>query len=366
MKIERLSLTNFRNFKSESILFHPNRTVFIGNNGQGKTNLLESIYYLSMGRSFRLKDDKDLIRKNQEIAKIVGEFNENNVKKTITSILHPQGKTILINRSPVSSMKSYIGLIHVVLFSPLDMDFFDTSPKNRRKFLDSEGSKCSQGFVDALFQYNRVLKERNLYLKQERVDNDYLLVLDKQLATNQVEIIRFREEFVLFLNRHLSTIYETLTNEKQTIHVEYKTMYNLEVENRENHILGAIEESKKRDLLYKTTNVGIHREDIEIFFDDHKVETFASQGQKRFLIIAIKLVLVKYIKEIKKVTPILLLDDVFSEMDSEKKDGFLKNIPEDIQTIITTTDLKDMSTLNIENLIVYTIRDGVATKGVNA
>lgn len=366
MKIEKLSLIDFRNYKNESILFHPNRTIFIGNNGQGKTNLLESIYYLSMGRSFRLKDDKNLIRENQEIAKVVGVFNQNNVKRTITSVLHPQGKTILINRSPVSSMKSYIGLIHVVLFSPMDMDFFDSSPKNRRKFLDSEGSKCSQGFVDALFQYNKVLKERNLYLKQDMVDMDYLLVLDEQLANYQIEIIRFREEFVAFLNKHLSNLYEKLSNEKHKIYVEYKTMYNLLEENREQHILRVINDSKKRDMFYRTTHVGVHRDDIEIFFDDNKVENFASQGQKRLLIIAIKLVLVKYIQETKKVVPILLLDDVFSEMDSEKRERFIKNIPEEIQTIITTTDLEDIRTLNIDDLMVYTIRGGVAIKGVNA
>jgi DNA replication and repair protein RecF len=365
MKIEKLSLVNFRNFKSESILFHPNKTVFVGNNGQGKTNLLESIYYLSMGRSFRLKDDKDLIRQDQDTAKVVGVFNQNDVKKTITSIVHPQGKTILINKTPVVSMKSYIGLIHVVLFSPMDMDFFDTSPKIRRKFLDSEGSKCSQGFVDALFQYNKVLKERNLYLKQEKIDEDYLLILDGQLASNQVEIIRFREDFIAFMNVHLTSLYEKLSNEKHTIYVEYKTMFNLQAENRELHILSVINDSKKRDMFYKTTHVGVHRDDIEVSFDGHKVETFASQGQKRLLIIAIKLVLVKYIQEIKKVVPILLLDDVFSEMDSEKKEKFIKNIPEEIQIIITTTDLKDISTLNLEKLMVYTIRDGMAIKGVS-
>lgn len=366
MRIEKISLIDFRNYKNESVLFHPKNTVFVGNNGQGKTNLLESIYYLSMGRSFRLKDDKDLIRENQEIAKVVGVFHQNKVKKTITSILHPQGKTILINRSPVSSMKSYIGLIHVVLFSPMDMDFFDTSPKNRRKFLDSEGSKCSKNFVDALFLYNKVLKERNLYLKQDNVDDDYLLVLDSQLAKNQVEIIRFREEFVAFLNAHLSEFYKKLSDEEHKISIEYKTMFNLQAESREQHILSVINDSKKRDMFYKTTHAGVHRDDIEVYFDDHKVETYASQGQRRLLIIAIKLVLVKYIQEVKKVIPILLLDDVFSEMDLEKKDRFIKNIPEEIQTIITTTDLKDISTLNFNNLMVYTIKDGVAIEGVNA
>lgn len=365
MKIEKLSLINFRNIKNETIDFHSKRTVFIGNNGQGKTNLLESIYFLSMGRSFRLKDDKELIRNNEDIAKIVGVFNDKNVKKTVTSILHPQGKTILINKTAVSSMKSYIGLIHVVLFSPLDMDFFDTSPKNRRRFLDSEGSKCSQGFVDSLFLYNKVLKERNLYLKQHTVDSDYLLALDQQLANTQIEIIRFREEFVLFLNQHLSAMYQQLTSEKHKIDVEYKTVFDLNEQNREKHVLSVIEESKKRDLFYKTTHIGVHREDISVLFDNHPVESYASQGQKRFLIIAIKLVLVKYIQQVKKVTPILLLDDVFSEMDLEKRTRFLMNIPQDIQTIITTTDLKDMSLLNKENLIVYTIRGGVAIKGVN-
>ena len=201
MKIEKISLINFRNFEKDSINFHPQTTVLIGDNGQGKTNLLESIYFLSMGRSFRLKDDKELVLHNKEISKVLGVFNEKDVRQTITAVLHPQGKTILVNKNPITSIKSFIGQIHTIVFSPLDMTFFDGSPKNRRKFLDSEGSKCSQSLVEALFQYNKTHKERNLYLKQDKKDSSYLDVLDQQMALYQQEILRFRKEFVDFLNQ---------------------------------------------------------------------------------------------------------------------------------------------------------------------
>ncbi len=364
MKIDSISLRKFRNFEKENMIFHPKTTVLIGDNGQGKTNLLESIYFLTMGRSFRVKDDKDLILHGYDTSKITGVFIEKEVKNVITAVIHPQGKALFLNNNAITSIKSYIGQVNTVLFSPVDMTFFDGLPKLRRKFLDSEGSKCSQQFVAALFNFNRIHKERNFYLKSEKKDITYLDTLDQQISLYQQEILKFRKEFIDYLNETVSGFYQQLSNEEATISIMYKTLFDLNEIGNVNHILGVFQESRERDLLYRTTHVGVHRDDLETFFDGYPIENYASQGQKRLVIIAIKLSLIQYIKKVKQSTPILLLDDVFSELDEKKREKFITMLPSDIQTIITTTDLNDIGVLQSNDMIVYTIKDGHAYKGV--
>lgn len=364
MKIESINLSNFRNFNKETIVFHPKTTVLVGNNGQGKTNILESVYLLSMARSFRVKDEKELIQHGSYLSKIAGLFSDKGVKKQITTIIHDQGKTILVNKQAIASIKSFIGEIHTVLFSPSDMTFFDGSPGNRRKFLDSEGSKCSKLFVDALYQYTKTQKERNLYLKNENPDSTYLDVLDQQMVTQQIEIIRFREEFIQFLDDHVTDIYNSLSLENDKVNIVYKTIFDLKSKDREKHIMSVISESRSRDLMYRNTHVGIHRDDLEVYLNDYAVDSYASQGQKRLLIIAIKLALIEYIKKVKKTTPILLLDDVFSEIDIDKRKQFISLLPTDIQTIITTTDLDDISTMKTIDMFVYDVVNGRVQRSI--
>ncbi|NLA78467.1 MAG: DNA replication/repair protein RecF [Erysipelothrix sp.] len=364
MKIERLQLVNFRNFEKTQIVFHPETTIFVGNNGQGKTNLLESIYFLATSRSFRLKHDGELIKHGAEMTRVTGVFEHNRVHKTITSIVHDQGKTILLNKQPVSSIKSMVGEVPVVLFSPLDMFFFDDSPRTRRRFLDIEGSKCDQVYVEALYQYNKILKERNLYLKQDNIDFSYLDTLDSQLVEVAVLIINFRERLIQFLNQKTKTLYEKLAKENQDIEIQYQAMIDLEQSNRKEAVLESIKNTRERDLLYKVTNTGVHRDDLIVYFNEKPVENVASQGQKRLLIIAIKLALLEFIEKTTNKTPILLLDDVFSEIDEGKKRNFITVLPKNIQTIITTTSLDEISTLQSNAMTVYTIKDGSALKGV--
>ncbi len=363
MRIDSLKLIDFRNFSRVDVGFHEHTTVFVGNNGEGKTNLLESVYFLTTGRSFRVKDEQRMIRTGKNMSKIVGVFEDDKIKHTVTAVLHPQGKTILFNKTPVLSIKNHIGKIHTVLFSPMDMDFFDTSPKNRRRFLDIEGSKCTQPLVEALFNYNRLLKERNTYLKHNNPEEEYIVSLDHQLTTAQIEIIRFREEFIEFLNQQLTDIYQKLSSEEANIDVKYETVYDLEETDREKHIMSVIQQSRKKDLLYRLSHVGVHRDDMIVQFDGRNVEEYASQGQKRLLIISIKLALVKYIQKTKNISPILLLDDVFSEIDQQRRETFLRCMPKDIQTIVTTTDLSDIQTIDRNHMMIYQVDQNSVIKG---
>ncbi len=364
MKIDQLNLLNFRNFNQAQIVFHPETTVFVGNNGQGKTNLLESVYFLATARSFRVKNDRELIYHGESMARIIGSFTHQQVKKTITSIIHDGGKSILLNKQPVSSLKSMIGEVPIVLFSPMDMFFFDGSPRNRRRFLDIEGSKSNPLIVEALYQYNKILKERNMYLKQDKLDASYLDVLDEQMVEVEVQIINFRESLINFLNQAAQRMYERLANEKADIELHYQTMIDLDLKDRRDQVARMLKASRERDILYKITNVGIHRDDLITYFNGIPIENVASQGQKRLLIIAIKLALIEFLEKATKTTPILLLDDVFSEIDDEKKRNFISLLPKQVQTIITTTSLDELSALQSNDMIVYMINNGSALKGV--
>lgn len=360
MKIESVTLTNYRNYRKQTVHFKKNITVFVGQNGQGKTNLLESIYMLSTARSFRVKDDKDLIYVNADIAKVEAELTVDQVLTRLAVVLHPLGKTLMINKQPIKFSRQFLGNCNVVLFSPYDLDFFDGSPKIRRKFLDIEGAKLSTTLTDQLFTYNKLLKERNNHLKNNQIDDDYLDVIDQQLAQTQLEILLFRNQFIDFLNQKTATLYSLLSKQDTQIKITYRS--SLKQDATLDEIIQQYQQHRGKDLAYRLTHIGVHRDDIEVLMDNQPVTSYGSSGQKRLLIIAMKLVLIQYIQQQTANNPILLLDDVFSELDQQKRLDFIERLPKDIQTIITTTELSHVSTWPKEQLDVYQIDKGIISK----
>ena len=339
MKIERLSLTHFRNINEISINFDKNVTVIIGNNGQGKTNILEAIHYLSTSRSFRVKDDQLCIQFNQTMSRIIGFFNVKDVKKQLKIILNTEGKYLFENNKTFTTNKDFIGIVNTVLFAPNDLFLFDGYPKNRRKMIDTELSKLFPDYVESLYSYNKLLKEKNLYLKQNVVDKDYVSVLDDQMIEQSLVILNHRYQFIDFLNKSLPKMYKNLVNEPNwNICVDLETVIKKEDLNIEN-LKKVYNDSSNKDILFKSSQIGIHKDDLIVNINNQDIIQLASQGQKRMMIIAIKLCLMHYIKEKIGEFPILLLDDVFSEIDEHKRKQFIHFLPETCQTIVTTTDI---------------------------
>lgn len=356
MKIRHLSLRDFRNYESLELSFNSNINIFIGDNAQGKTNLLEAIYLLSTGRSHRLADEKLLIRKECEMA-VCKAVVDSNVQLQLKVVLHDKGKTLFYQNQPLKKSSEFIGKMNAVLFSPSDMDLFETSPKDRRKLFDVELGKINPFYMDLLTQYMRVLKDRNAYLKGVVIDEDYLSIMTTKLVSLQVEIIRFKTGFVDRLNQIISTYYQRLSLSESMI----KIIYQGPVE-WSDHLTDDLNEkyqrSMDRDRVFKMTHIGIHRDDYVFYLDGLEVTQVASQGQKRLIIVALKCALIEVIEEMSGDKPILLLDDVFSELDRQKRIALFDVLHLNTQTVITTTDMEDVQLWLKDQMTVFEVKDG--------
>ena len=360
MYIDNLKLRFYRNYQNAAVNFINGMNVIIGDNGQGKTNLLESIYLLSTTRSHRNDDDRELINFDQEFASVETNLHYMDYEDKLGIVLHKSGKTLLINNNPVKRNSEFMGKLNAVLFAPSDMDLFDNSPRVRRKLVDIELGKLSSVYMLSLSNYLKTLKERNNYLKGN-IDKIMLETYTEMLFEPEIRIIRERKAFVDDLNLYLSYFYNQISGDNDVIRVDYRSFIE-EKDNEEvmrEQISKNYENSLERDIYLKQTNTGIHREDYIFYRNDKEVSKYCSQGQKRMILLALKLSIVQIIFKNKKEYPILLLDDVLSELDSSKKERLLRLLPNTVQTIITTTDLKDINQLNSEKMNVIRVRKGV-------
>ena len=354
MIIEKLWLRNYRNYEKEEIIFNPNMNLITGKNAQGKTNLLESLVYLSLTRSHRILEDSKLIKEGKEMAKIGCEVIDDK-KKRLEVVLHPGGKTLFLNKQPIQRSSEFIGLLNVVLFSPDDLSLFNEAPRSRRKLIDQEITKINHKYLYSLNKYRTLLKNRNALLKNNTVDESYLDILDEQMIQEESIIIEERENFIKDINSYIKDIYQDLADEKSIVQIQYLSCIDTTKPKLE-QLKQMYQNNRKRDKETHVSNEGIHREDIQFLMDGKEVINIASQGQKRMIILAFKLSLLHYIEKNKKNKPVLLLDDVLSELDKNRQEKLLKLIQKDYQCIITTTEKP--TNINITNLTEYQVRNG--------
>lgn len=330
--INHIQLSNFRSYDNIDLKLHKNINVFIGKNGAGKTNLLEAIYFVSNIRSHRSKDDTDLIKLNEEYSRIIVEKTN---QDKITAIIHNKGKYFSINNKAISKTSEILGNINTVLFYPTETRLFSDSPSVRRNFFDVEIGKVSKEYINNFQTFTKNLRDRNKVLKSDNIDEILLSILTNNIIENQIIIIKEREILINFINKYINKYLQILINKDLNIHLEYKSnLKNLSSD----ELLSKYKSNLKRDIFTKVTNEGIHRDDYIIYSNDIEVDKFLSQGQIRIVLLAIKFTLVHYIYQTTKETPILLLDDVLSELDQENQINLIKAIPNNVQTIITTTD----------------------------
>ena len=354
MIIRKLLLRNFRNYEKEEISFFPGMNIVTGPNAQGKTNLLESLYILSMTRSFRVRSDDMLIRKGEQYAQ-VGCIFEDSTEKRIDIVIRPEGKTLLVRKQPVRKSSEFIGLLNVILFSPDDMGIFTDPPRERRKILNQEITKVSPAYLNALSGYQSLLKERNALLKTENPDIRYLDVIDDQMISQSSLIIRERRKFISCMNRFMPDIYRQLSDSDLTAGIRYVSVVSDETEDIEGALGDLYMNYRIRDLENQVSGAGVHREDIEFTLEGDNVVFRASQGQKRMILLSFKLSLLKFAEEISGRKPVLLLDDVLSELDRTRQQKLIGLVDQSCQCIITATEypsfLKEsgIGELRIEN-----------------
>ena len=340
MYIESLRLKKFRNYSDQSIQLKNGMNLILGENGIGKTNLLESIYLLSTTRSHRNDDEKDMISFGEEFASVEATVLNKNGRDRLNIILHKKGKTLSLNNNMIKRNSEFIGKVNAVIFSPSEMNLFDDSPRERRRLIDMEIGKLSAVYMYNLSNYLKYLKQRNAYLKQ---GND-----------------KVRDSFINALNAYLSYFYNEISGSQNELKMVYKSFIKekKDVNLMRKEIKETYDKMLERDMALKQTNIGIHREDYEFYLNDLNVAKYCSQGQKRMVILALKLALVQIIYQIKREYPILLLDDVFSELDSNHRICLIKLLPNSIQTIITTTDLREVSSIKKDNINIINITKG--------
>ena len=351
MWINNIKLNNFRNYDNKEIKLHENINVFFGENAQGKTNIIESIFLCSIGKSFRTNKEKELIKFNEE--KTLVEINYEKSDRTGNiKIEIGEKKQVYLNGIKIKKLSELVGNINIVIFTPDDINILKGGPQNRRKFLDIMISQLRPNYMHILSLYNKTLEQRNNYLKQiktEKKDENLLDIWDEKLIDYGIKIYEYRKEFLEKIKNKIKNIHKDITNGREDIEIKYIS----DAITRQTFI-NELKSRRKLDIIKGFTTKGVHRDDFIIYINKKEVGTFGSQGQNRTAMLSLKLSELQVIYDDIGEYPILLLDDFMSELDSKRRESFLNNI-KDIQVIITCTEK-----LRLENLkyFSYNVIDG--------
>jgi len=366
MYLEELQLRNFRNYDSLKIKLNPHINIFYGNNAQGKTNLLESIYVLGLTKSHLLNLDNNLIKDNEKNSKIKGFLKKNKFKQKLEIEFNNDKKILKIDNNEIKKINDYINSsLKVIIFYPEDLEIIKGSPNNRRNFINLELSQLSDNYLKILTEYNKLLKIRNDYLKKInkniKVDMTYFQIITNYLVDKAILIYKMRLKLVNKINENCSDIFYQLSK-LEGFNVKYVTNFIFSDDESviKSNLLDLYEKNHKKEIKLGTTLYGPHRDDIEFYLNDKNLKTYGSQGQKRLAVLAVKLSEINIFKQYQNTNPILLLDDVFSELDDVKKNNLIKFIKDDVQVIITTTELKNVN--KFKNASIFKIKEGQVIK----
>ena len=357
MFIKRLQMLNYRNYNALDIELCPNVNVFMGDNAQGKTNILEDIYYCAFAKSHRTSKDKELINWNGEHAFISVDVGRERLDKRIDiSILKDGKKSIRINKIKIKKIGELFGNFNVVMFSPEDLRIIKDSPGVRRKFIDMELCQLNPKYYYNLVQYNKVLNERNILLRNRSTSSEMLEIYDMQLVEFGYNIIRERIKYIESLNKYAEKIHSDITSGKEKINFKYISTIK-DLENIKENFYTLLEKNRSKDCDRGITSIGPHRDDFFVYINDIDTKSYGSQGQQRTAVLTMKFSSLEIIKELTGEFPVLLLDDVLSELDFNRKKYILSTIGQ-IQTVITCTGIEDLYEYLDEKAKVFKVKNG--------
>ena len=363
MRIECLKLKNYRNYKKLDISLSPNLNIFIGNNAQGKSNILESIFVLALTKSYMNIKDQNLIKDGEDFARLKATFFDNSKKNDLEIIVTKNSKKVKINRMEVKKYSDYITRVKVLIFSPYNVNFVKDGPGVRRKSINIVISQFSNSYVSLLQNYNVILKKRNQFLKNVAYLNDYnriyLNKLNDSFCSLAVDIVLERQLFIAKINKYLPSIFSEIMG-YDNLELSYITSVPIfdDKEKMNTQLMSKLSSSYDRERIYGATVLGPHRDDFEFRLDGKELSIYGSQGQIRAAILSLKLAELLIFKDKDGDYPILLLDDIFSELDVEKRNRLVKYILDDVQTIITTTDIDLIDSELVNKARVFTVCNG--------
>lgn len=359
MHIQSLELDNYRNYESLKMEFDPGTTILYGNNAQGKTNILESIYLSATTKSHRGSKDKEIIRFGCDACHIRVITTKNDISHKIDMHLKPnKSKGVAIDGIPTRRSSDLLGICNMVFFSPEDLTIIKNSPSERRRFMDLELCQLDKVYCHNFMKYNKILNQRNALLKQIAFNPsliDTLDIWDDQLVEYGCKVIEARISFINQINDIIKDIHLKLTGGQEHIEVQY--VMNVEPDAMKHELL----EKRDKDLKYQTTQIGPHRDDLSFIVNGIDVKHFGSQGQQRTTALSLKLSEIALVKKIVGENPILLLDDVMSELDANRRDYLLESI-KDIQTIVTCTGYDDFIKKRMKINSIFKVVGGTVRK----
>ena len=357
LKVNSLKLKNFRNYDLLNVEFDGSTNIFYGNNAQGKTNILEALYLSGTTKSHRGTKDRDMIQFGYDESHLETVVEKKGIIFQIDMHLKKNSpKGIAINKMPIRKASELFGIVNLVFFSPEDLNIIKNGPAERRRFIDLELSQLDKVYLNNLSNYNRIVNQRNRLLKElsfggKKELSDTLEIWEMQMVQYGERLIARRKEFVAQINEIIAKIHQKLTGGKESLQIIYEpSTGDLPFEQ-------ALKRYRDRDLRMKSTTVGPHRDDIGFLTGDMDIRRYGSQGQQRTVALSLKLAEIELVKQLIHDTPVLLLDDVLSELDSNRQNYLLNSI-HDIQTIITCTGLDEFVKNRFHINKVFFVREG--------
>ncbi|MBS4218190.1 DNA replication/repair protein RecF [Bacillus sp. FJAT-49711] len=367
MYIEELELKDYRNYHDLTVSFENNVNVILGENAQGKTNVMESIFVLAMAKSHRTSNDKDLIRWDADYAKIKGRLQKINGSVPLELIISKKGKKAKFNHIEQQKLSRYVGNMNVVMFAPEDLHLVKGSPQVRRRFIDMEIGQVSPVYLYDMSQFQKILQQRNNYLKQlqikKQTDLTFLEVLTAQYIEVAVRVIKKRFEFIQMLEKWAKPIHSGISRGLETLSIQYKPSIEVSEDTDWSKMVTVFEDKidslKQREIDRGVSLIGPHRDEIIFFVNGRDVQTFGSQGQQRTTALSVKLAEIDLIYSEINEYPILLLDDVLSELDDYRQSHLLNTIKGKIQTFVTTTTIDGIDHQTLREATTFNVRSGV-------
>ncbi|MCQ2555282.1 MAG: DNA replication/repair protein RecF [Clostridia bacterium] len=364
MYIKEIYLKDFRNYESLLLQFDKNVNIISGDNAQGKTNLLEAIYISSLLKSFRTSKDHEMISFNKNAALVKIGYVKDDYDEEIEIIIDKEnGKNVKLNGVKLKKASEVLDNIYTVIFTPDDLSIVQDEPEKRRKFLDRELCQIKTSYYMNLANYRRVLLQRNAYLKEPRVDREILSVWDNELSKYGADIIHERKKFIDKLSVVSSRIHKSITDGREDLIVRYieNVKYVPDRKKQMEYFYEKLQASFENDMMRRTTTAGPHKDDLEFIIKDKDKEinarAFGSQGQQRTVSLSVKLSEIDIIKEETGETPVLLLDDVLSELDLKRQEFLIKTLS-DVQLFISTAELSDDLLKRLPEGNTYVVENG--------
>ena len=359
MKITSLKVNNFRNYKKLVLDFNPSKNIIIGKNGMGKTNIVEAIYVLALTKSFRGSKDDVIIKYDEDITKVEGTIVDEYKQDYKIVISRDENKKVWINKKKIPKLVDYLSNINIVLFTVDDLKLVKDTPNTRRKLINIELSQFSNEYLKITTLYNKLLKQRNSYLKtlylNGNASREYLDIITSKLIEYGMKIYEYRYNFIEDISKYITDNYKKITGLDNL-----KLVYKSDFMNKDlKEIEKLYKKNENRDITTGITNIGVHRDDYDFILDEKVLKDYGSEGEQKNAVIALKMAEIEIFKDKKNIIPILILDDLFSELDKTKINNIFKFIDNDIQTFITTTELTKLSKKLRENSKIFVVNDGV-------